>query len=198
MQQDQVLELLNNKMVEEKKQETKVEEKKVVENKTNSAPKETEKSKPVKIEKVNKKTEAVVNGKDLSVSLKHAVAICNFIKGKEIDKAIFELEEVTKLKRAVPMRGEIPHRKGNMMSGRYPTKAAGIYVKLLKSLKSNAIANEMELEKYQLHAIPNLAPRPFRRFGQGRFKRSHVAIKLVPITIKKNSESKVLKKKIKI
>ena len=180
------------------KQENKTENVKIEEQKTVEAKEEQrsqiQNSKNSEKSKSAKKTEAVVNGKDLPVSIKHAVALCNFIKGKEIDRAISELEEVARLKKAVPMRGEIPHRRG-MMSGRYPTKAAGIFIKLLKSLKSNAMVNEMELEKYKLHAIPNLAPRPFRRFGQGRFKRCHVAIKLVPITIKKNSESNILNKK---
>lgn len=157
----------------------------VEENKTENIEKEKtqEKKTEAKPVKIIKKTEAVVNGKDLSFSPKHAIALCNFIKGKEIDKAIFELEQVATLKKAIPMRGEIPHRRG-MMSGRYPTKGAGVFVKLLKSLKSNAMVNEMELEKYKLHAISNLAPRPYRRFGQGRFKRCHVTIKLIPITIK--------------
>jgi len=172
-------------MAEENKQENKVEKNKIEEKKTAEALVKSE----VKVEKKAKKTEAVVNGRDLSVSLKHAVSLCNFIKGKEIDKAVSELEEVARLKRAIPMRGEIPHKSG-MMSGRYPTKGAGIFIKLLKSLKSNAIANEIELEKYKLHAIPNLASRPFRRFGQGRFKRSHVTIRLVPITIKPKEKKK--------
>lgn len=128
-----------------------------------------------------KKKDAIVNGKDLSVGLKHAIAVSNYIKGKDIDQAIEMLEQVVKMKKAVPMRGEIPHKHG-MMSGRYPVKAAGIYIKLLKSLKSNAIHNELELEKFKIHAVPNNAPRPYKRFGNGRFKRSHVTIKLIPIT----------------
>ena len=166
-------------MAEETKIENKVE--KAEQKKTAEAPK-------VKTEKMNKKTEAIVNGKDLPISTKHAVAICNYIKGKDIDRAISMLEEVVKMKKPVPMRGEIPHKKG-IMSGRYPVKAAGFCIKLLKSLKSNAIVNELELEKYQVHCIPNVAPRPYKRFGAGRFKRSHVTIKLIPIT-KKIKEKK--------
>jgi ribosomal protein L22 len=125
---------------------------------------------------------AIVNGRDLSLSLKHALALAGFIRGKDIDKAINELEQVSKLKKAIPMRGEIPHRKGKMMSGRYPVNGSLIFIRLLKSLKSNAMAKDIELEKYKLHAVPNLAPRPYKRFGQGRFKRCHVTIKLIPRT----------------
>jgi ribosomal protein L22 len=82
------------------------------------------------------------------------------------------------MRKAIPMRGEIPHRRG-MMSGRYPVKGANEFIKLLKSLKSNALVKEIELEKYQIHAIPNNAPRPYKKFGKGRMKRSHVTIKLI-------------------
>jgi large subunit ribosomal protein L22 len=132
-----------------------------------------------------KKTEAVVNGRNLPVSLKHAIALCNFIRDRDIDRAIGLIEDASKMKIAVPMRGEIPHRKG-MMSGRYPQKAAGIILKLLKSLKANAIVNELELEKYKIYCSPNSASRPYRRFGQGRFKRVHLTIKLIPLSKQKN------------
>ncbi len=160
----------------EEKQTIKTEDKKteVVETKKDEKKKtETKSDKP-------KKTEAVVNGRNLSAGLKHATAICNMIRGKNIDVAITMLEEVARYKRAIPMRGEIPHRHG-MMSGRYPIKATGIYIKLLKSLKSNAIQHELELEKFKIFAMPNVAPRPYRKFGAGRFKRSHVVLKLIPI-----------------
>ena len=85
------------------------------------------------------------------------------------------------MKIAVPMRGEIPHRKGKIMSGRYPVKAAKEFIKLLKSLKTNALMNELELEKYKIFCKANIASRPYRRFGKGRFKRTHVEIKLIAL-----------------
>ncbi len=155
--------------------------------KTEAVETESAQAKVEKIETKPKKNEAVVNGRNLSVGIKHACAICNMIRGKDIDNAINMLEEVTKYKRAVPMRGEIPHRKG-MMSGRYPIKASLAYIKLLKSLKSNAIQHELELEKFKIYAMPNVAPRPYKKFGAGRFKRSHVLLKL--ISINKTKEKK--------
>jgi len=139
-----------------------------------------------------KKTEAVVNGQSVPISTKHAVAICNMIRGKDIDQAISMLEQVEKMKKAVPMRGEIPHRKGKIMSGRYPVNAANHFIKLLKSLKSNAVNNELELEKYILFCMPNVAARPRRRFGRTRFKRTHVTLKLIqPVKkVKKKTNNK--------
>jgi len=171
--------------VHDGKKPEKVEESKTVE----ATAKPTEVKVEKKTEKLNKKTEAVVNGMNLSMGLKHAMAICNMIRNKDIDESIKILEEVEKYKRAVPMRGEIPHRHG-MMSGRYPIKATGIMVKLLKSLKSNAIQNELELEKFKIFAMANNASRPYRRFGQGRFKRTHVTIKLIPRHKENKKENK--------
>ena len=132
-----------------------------------------------------KKSEAVVNGRDLRISTKHSVAVCNFIKNKNIDDALAHLEEVSKMKRAIPMRGEIPHRKGKMMSGRYPLNAVKAFMILLKSLKANAINHELELEKVKLSCMANVASRPMKRHGQGKHKRSHVQIKLMPMGVKK-------------
>ncbi len=126
-----------------------------------------------------KKTQAVVNGQNLPISTKHAVAICNYIRGKDIDEAISMLEQVEQMKKPIPMKGEIPHRKGKIMSGRYPINASKEFIKLLKSLKANAVINELELEKYVLFCVPNVAARPHRRFGRTRFKRTHVILKLI-------------------
>lgn len=128
----------------------------------------------------NVKNEAIVNGNSLSMSTKEAVAICNFIRGREIDSAIKRLEKVVEFKLAVPMKGEIPHRKGNIMSGRYPVKAVKEFIRLLKSLKANGTVNGLELEKFKLFCMSNQASRPYKRFGQGRMKRSNVVIKLIP------------------
>jgi len=128
--------------------------------------------------KIIKKDEAIVNGISLPISTKTSSAICKFIKGKNIDKAIADLEEVAKFKRAIPMKGEIPHRKGKgMMAGRYPIKAIGYFIRMLKNLQANAIVNGME-EGVITEAIPNRASLPYGRGGAIRRKRTHVKIKV--------------------
>jgi ribosomal protein L22 len=144
------------------------------------------KDKKSKVENKPKKTEAVVNAKNLPISIKHSIAICNMIRGKDIDQAISLLEMAEQKRISVPMKGEIPHRKGKgIMSGRYPIKALGYFIKILKSLKANAFVNELELEKYEIFCKANIAARPYRRFGRGRFKRIHLTVKLIPLKKKK-------------
>lgn len=180
---------LRNKMEKEnknkEKEEIKKEEKPVKELEKKEKPKEklakekkTEKKPEVK---KPKKTEAVVNAKNIPISTKDSAAICRFIKNKKIENAIAELEQVLRLKKAVPMKGEIPHRKGKgMMSGRFPKKASQNFIKLLKSLSANATYNGLE-EPVIVEAIANIGARPYGKFGGVRKKRTHIKLKAIEI-----------------
>ncbi len=167
----------------EKKSEEKNEETKK-ENKT-----ETKKSESKKTTPKIKKDYAFVNGKNVPISTKDAVAICKFIKYKTMQQAINDLENVLKFKKAVPMKGEIPHRKGKIMSGRFPKRASEHFIILLKSLQGNSVMHELENPIIN-EAVANIANRPFGRFGL-RKKRSHVFIKVTnKKSIKKISGTK--------
>lgn len=139
-----------------------------------------------KVQKKIKRDFAIVNGKSLHISTKDAVALCNFVKRKNIDRAISDIENVLKMKKAVPMKGEIPHRKGKIMSGRFPVNSSKNFLMLLKSLKANANANNME-NYFISEAVANKASRPMGRFGRWQRKRTHVFIK---VSEKKSGENK--------
>lgn len=125
---------------------------------------------------VPKKTEAVVYGKNLSMSTKKAMGICKLIKGKTIPNAIAELGQVVALKKVVSMKGEYAHQKGKgISSGKFPKKAAEIFITLLKSLAGNANVSGLE-EPIIYEAVANIAPRPYGKFGAIRRKRTHVKI----------------------
>lgn len=122
-----------------------------------------------------KRTMAVVNGFDVPISTKHSAAICRFIKRKKIQEAIKDLELVAKIKKPVPMSGEIPHRRGRgIMSGRFPQKAAGEFIILLKSLSANSAYHGLE-NLVIVEAVANIGARPFGRHGIRR-KRTHIRI----------------------
>ncbi len=88
------------------------------------------KKKPIQKTPKVKKTEAIVRGVSLPLSTKYSAAICKFIKNKKIEKAIIDLEDVLKQKKVIPMKGEIPHKKGKgIMSGRFPKKATEHFIK---------------------------------------------------------------------
>lgn len=174
---------------EEKKTETKVEEtKKTEEVKPEEKKEEAKEKKKQTVPKI-KRVEAVVNSYSLPVSTKTAGAICKFIKGKKIEKAIEDLEQVIKGKKAVPMKGEIPHRKGKIMSGRFPKNASKHFITVLKALRGNSIVNGID-EPVINEAIANMASRPFGRFGRMKKKRTHITIKA--------KEKKLISKKNKM
>ena len=139
-----------------------------------------------------KKKEAVINSFNLPISTKKAAGICRFIKGKEIENAIADLRDVAGGKKAVPMRGEIPHRKGKIMSGLFPKKAAKEFIVVLRGLLGNANVNDID-EPIIAEAVANIASRPYGRFGRVRRKRTHLKI----IARSKAEKKKRVKKKIK-
>lgn len=122
-----------------------------------------------------KKDEAEINAHSVPISTKTSKDICRFIKGKRISDAQEFLEQVMLGKKALPMRGEIPHRKGNIMSGGFPFEASKHFIVLLKSLSANATANGID-DPVIVEAIPNMASRPFGRFGRVQKKRTHVRL----------------------
>ena len=180
---------MRSKVEEKKPKQEKVEEKKPAEavkkeekevKKTGGEkPEETgKKEESKKEEKEVKKTEAIVRSDNLPISTKYSVAICKFIKNKKIQDAVVDLEQVIALKKSIPMKGEIPHRKGRrMMSGRFPKKASQHFIVLLKSLAANANTNELE-EPIIIEAIANIGSRPYGRFGTIRRKKTHIKIRV--------------------
>ena len=173
------------KKVEEKSIETpKVEKKSTeavnTEEKKVEAVKEEPKTPEKKVSKKEvpkvKKTEVSARGVNLPISTKDAKFVCKFIVKKRIGDAIRDLEQVEVGRKAVPMKGEIPHQKGKgMMSGRFPKKASKNFIILLKSLAANANEGNLD-EPIIVEAMANMAARPYGRFGRTQKKRTHVKI----------------------
>jgi large subunit ribosomal protein L22 len=167
-------EVLDKEKKEEVKSEVKEEKKEEkVEKKDGKKSKKKVEEKP-KI----KKEFAFARGRSLHISKKQGMYICSFIKGKKMDDAVEDLQEVMLYKRAIPFKGEIPHRKGKgMMSGRYPIKAIGLFINILKALKGNSLVNGLDIDRTIVYsASANWAARPARR-GNKQAKRTHVFLK---------------------
>lgn len=163
-----------NKKTEEPKVESPISETKVESKSENKIEKKADKKKETP--KV-KKYEAISRGVSLPISKKHSMYISNAIKGKKIDDAISYLQGVVKFKHAVPFKGEIPHRKGPIMSGRYPISSSKHFINMLKALKGNAIVNGLELERTVItESSASWAARP-QRSGGRRAKRVNLIMK---------------------
>ena len=115
------------------------------------------------------------------------MAIGKFVKNKSIKKALEDLNQVLLKKRAVPMSGEYGHKKSVKKTasgaGKYPKIATEYFIKLIKSLNANSIANGIE-NPIISEIIPNMASRPSGRFGKWKRKRTHIKLVAVEMKIK--------------
>lgn len=195
-----------NQMKNEKTEITKKSEEKIIsekqkeENQIKNEEKTTEtKKSEIQNKKIIKKNEAVVNIQNAPVSTKFSMAICKFIKHKEIKKAISELEQVLVYKKAIPMRGGVGHKSsaGSFASGsgKYPVNTAEYFITLLKSLSANAAANGLETPIIT-EAFANIGQKPRARFGRWQRKRSHIKL-TAKNKINKPAKNKKPEKKIK-
>jgi large subunit ribosomal protein L22 len=110
--------------------------------------------------------------------LKYSKGIGKFIRGKKIEDAIHDLNLVRLKKKAVPMMGEMAHKKGKgMATGKYPVKASENFLILLKSLSANGANHGMDVDNMRIAmTVPNKAPEQVHRGGRTMFKRTHVKI----------------------
>ncbi len=155
--------------------------KKSEEEKNGKGTKKTEQKKP-------KKTKSFVRAENLPISTKVATSICKYLLNKKISEAISGLEEVSKLKKAIPMKGEYAHRKGKIMSGKFPVKASKRFIILLKSLQANAIQDDLE-NPIISEAISNKGSTVYASRGR-RKKRTHVKIFCMEKKAKKKEKLK--------
>lgn len=190
-QEKKAQELIEESRREEKMDNMEKAEKKIEEKKED---KKEEKKPEAKAEKPKlvKKDEAIAKANNLHVSKKQCMYICDFIKGKSIDDSIAYLEEVIKLKKIIPFKGEIPHRRGKgVMSGRYPVNASKIFIPILKNLKGNILVNQMDLDNSRIYfASASWASRPSKR-GGGRFKRANIILKAKELVAPNGGASRI-------
>lgn len=124
---------------------------------------------------VDETVSAKALGKELRISPKDSVEICEKIKGMRLAEAQEYLEAVTKKESAVPYSRhdkKRAHRKGaGHDSGGYPVKAAGEILDVLENVEANAEYKGLAYENLRIvHAsankgieFPGFQPRAFGR-----------------------------------
>ncbi|MCQ5340277.1 MAG: 50S ribosomal protein L22 [Candidatus Methanomethylicia archaeon] len=135
---------------------------------------------------------AKASGRDLHISTKEAVEICNAIRNMKLDEAIEYLKRVIEKKEAIPYRRYrklLPHHSGiserfGIPTGRYPIKACKAILKVLENAKVNAENKGLNIENLRIcHAaahkglrIISYLPRAFGRVDPIRHPLTHVEI----------------------
>lgn len=139
----------------------------------------------------NKAKTAKALGRSLKISPKHAVEICNMIRGMKVEKAEAYLEDVIEMKTAVPFKRHnkrVGHRRGieGWPTGRYPVKAAKQILDILKSAEANAEYKGLDTENLKIlhisshrgYVIRGWTPRAFGRASPFNTPTTHVQIVL--------------------
>ena len=139
-----------------------------------------------------------INAKDLGISTKVSVEICNLLRNKQVKNAQKILERVIEKKEAVPYKRykkEIPHRPGKMATGRYPIKASQTILKLLKggltSAQNQGLTGNLIISHISAHKAGNQWH--FGRARRRRMKKTH--LKIILKEEKKNDRKKDDKQK---
>jgi large subunit ribosomal protein L22 len=124
---------------------------------------------------------ASAHGKELSISTKQSVEICNYIRNRKVDDAERILKNVSAKKQAIPFRiynRDMAHRTG-IGPGRYPINAASEILRILKSARSNALNKGLSGSDLVIKTIiANKAASPFHsgRHRGRKMKRTHIKI----------------------
>ena len=131
-------------------------------------------------------------GKDLPISSKVSIEICNLLRNKKLDKAKALLERVIAQKEAVPYKRfnmDIGHKKSTG-PGRYPIKAATHILSTLKSAENNASFAGLgsDLIIRHLSAQRAAAPWHYGRARRRKMKRTHIEVVLEEKTQSKKAK----------
>lgn len=130
----------------------------------------------------NKELMARAVGRDLEISPKQTIEICNYLRHRRLSQAKKLLEEVIEEKRAIPFKrftNGLGHRRGKIASGRYPKKASAACLRILETVEANAQSKGLNTSK--LRIIHLCAHRAHEPLHQGRSagracKRAHLEI----------------------
>ena len=137
---------------------------------------------------------------NLAISTKHSIEICNFLRYKPLSFAKAYLEDVAEMKKAIPFNRfnkDMGHKKG-MSAGRYPVKAAKLFLVLLNSAEANAQFKGLNTSGLKITKIlSNRASIPSTG-GRSRTgtKRTSLEIEVKEVLTKK--EDKKTKKDVKL
>ena len=137
------------------------------------------------------KNEAKAVGVALPISFKHGVAICNYVRGRNVSKAKTMLDSVMKLKNAVPYtryNNEMAHNK-NVGSGRFPIKTCAYIKEIIESAEANAQLKGLSSANLIIkHIAAQNGGKVFHQGRNGRKgKRAHIEVVLVEGAMKKEA-----------
>ncbi|HLD89167.1 MAG TPA: 50S ribosomal protein L22 [Candidatus Nanoarchaeia archaeon] len=134
-------------------------------------------------QKYNNETMARALGRSLPISTRQSVEICNFVRGKNLEKAKNAMKRVIEKKQAVPYRiynDGIGHKPG-IGPGKYPVNACTQILQLIESAEANAQFKGLDSAKLVIaHLNAHQASRAWHygRKRRRKMKRTNIEVVL--------------------
>lgn len=125
---------------------------------------------------------ARVDGKDLPISTKNSIEVCNFIRKKTVANSKKILQSVLETKIAIPAKRfnkDRGHKPGRIAAGIYPRNVCKYVLGLLNAVEANAQNKGLNVDNLIIKTIVvNKASAPWRygRFRRRKTKRTHIEI----------------------
>jgi len=131
----------------------------------------------------NRENLACAHVQNENASFKQSVMISKFIRGRDVENAIKDLEKVTKLEKAVPFTRYNTHvaHKSGMAAGRYPVKCSEAFIRLLKSAINNAKIKNLGEDLVITHVCAKKGA-SIKRYGRHRGRETksvHIEVALM-------------------
>lgn len=149
----------------------------------------------------NSERQARVLGKDLGISTKVSIEICNYLRGRKVSVAKKLMKEAMELKTPIPFKrftDGVGHRKGRLTSGRYAVNAATGFLKMLESVESNAQDKGLDAEALvivHINAHKGAQQWHYGRMRRRKMKRTNLEIVVEESAVKETPKKKVAAKK---
>lgn len=122
---------------------------------------------------------AIARVKEADISMKDAVNIAHYLRGKSLELVKNILEGVVKKERPVPYfryLDSVSHRKG-MGPGRYPVKAAKAFQELVNNAEANAEFKSLNMEALKVSHIAASKGRMVKKYSPKAYGRAGAKFK---------------------
>jgi large subunit ribosomal protein L22 len=146
--------------------------------------------------KIGEKDAAAV-GISLPISTKQSIEICNFIRGKKLERAKVILSNVINEKQAIPFNrftDGIGHKAGKIAGGRFPKRACTEILKMINSAQANAQFKGLSSADLIVRHISAQKASATWHYGRRRAKAKRTTIEVV-LTEKMEAGNKAEAKK---
>lgn len=144
------------------------------------------------------KTTAKAFGRDLPISTKKSIEVCNFIRNRTLERAKEILNQTISMEKAIPFRRfkrDLGHKR-KIGPGRYPVKTCIEILKIVNAAEANAVHKGLsgDLKIVHISAQKGSGAWHFGRKRRRRMKKTHIEIVVEEIEVKERKKQEKVKK----